>query len=255
MAGGGRAISNSTRHAFETHYGQNLSDVRVHTDASAAAAARSIQARAYTLGNHIAFAEGEYSPDTKRGQHLLAHELAHTIQQRGAAKNIQRYTTADCTEANRATIRNAVTRARAMLNNAITLLTADPVTIATQTHFANHFGAWAEWRRDIVVYHFRRDLDILAGDSLQFQCESECDEDDRAYTYWIFGDVHLCPNWLNDSDRTEQAETAIHELHHWDPPRGQLDLGYHGNNENADTIWIVAVNNADSYSELAQDLY
>lgn len=65
-------------------YGESLSDVRVHTDARAAALAGEHGAVAVTVGNQIAFAPGAYQPDTVAGDALLAHELAHVVQQRGA---------------------------------------------------------------------------------------------------------------------------------------------------------------------------
>ena len=68
---------------METRFEHDFGDVRVHSDASAAGSADSINARAYTLGNHVAFADGEYRPGTPGGDQLLAHELAHTVQQGG----------------------------------------------------------------------------------------------------------------------------------------------------------------------------
>ena len=62
--------------------------VRIHTDDSAAQAADTIGARAFTLGNSIWFGRGQYRP-TQGGRHLLAHELAHTIQQRGQQPTLQ----------------------------------------------------------------------------------------------------------------------------------------------------------------------
>jgi hypothetical protein len=59
--------------------------VRIHHDAAAAASARSLQTIAYTVGQHIVFGEGHYSPEDPAGRTLLAHELAHTLQQRSAA--------------------------------------------------------------------------------------------------------------------------------------------------------------------------
>lgn len=68
--------------------------MRFHADARAAEAARSVQARAYTVGQHVVFGRDQYAPHTADGRHLLAHELAHTVQQRGtpaaAAPTIQR---------------------------------------------------------------------------------------------------------------------------------------------------------------------
>jgi hypothetical protein len=63
--------------------GFDFSRVRVHADARAAESARAVQARAYTVGQDIVFAGGEYAPGTSAGRELLAHELAHTTQQAG----------------------------------------------------------------------------------------------------------------------------------------------------------------------------
>ena len=59
----------------------DFSRVRVHTGPEAAAAAAAMNARAYTVGTDIVFGHGEYAPATVAGQHLLAHELAHVVQQ------------------------------------------------------------------------------------------------------------------------------------------------------------------------------
>jgi Domain of unknown function (DUF4157) len=66
---------------FEPRFGRDFSQVRVHDDDRAARSAQSIGALAYAVGPHIAFAAGQYEPGGDRGRHLLAHELAHTIQQ------------------------------------------------------------------------------------------------------------------------------------------------------------------------------
>jgi len=79
----GRPLSTETRSFFEARFGTDFSDVRVHTGAQADEAARSINAEAYTMGTDIAFARGNYRPGTTKGRELLAHELAHTVQQRG----------------------------------------------------------------------------------------------------------------------------------------------------------------------------
>jgi peptidoglycan hydrolase-like protein with peptidoglycan-binding domain len=59
----------------------NFSSVRLHRDSRAARSARAINARAYVVGQDIVFGEGQYQPESSKGQQLLAHELAHTIQQ------------------------------------------------------------------------------------------------------------------------------------------------------------------------------
>jgi hypothetical protein len=61
----------------------DFGQVRVHTDARAADSARAVRARAYTVGRHIVFGEGEYLPKSIAGNKLLAHELTHVVQQNG----------------------------------------------------------------------------------------------------------------------------------------------------------------------------
>jgi hypothetical protein len=70
-------LSRATGHSFDR--------VRVHDDPSAHAAAVRLNARAFTVGSDIYFARGDYQPSTPAGQHLLAHEAAHTVQQSGAS--------------------------------------------------------------------------------------------------------------------------------------------------------------------------
>ncbi len=82
VARGGRPLSRAERSYFEPRFGRDLSPVRLHEGARVGSAAAAINARAYTLGTDIALAPGEYSPGASAGRRLLAHELAHTVQQR-----------------------------------------------------------------------------------------------------------------------------------------------------------------------------
>jgi uncharacterized protein DUF4157 len=81
--GGGAPLAPATRGYFEPLFGHDLSEVRVHTGAEANRSARDVDALAYTVGSHIVFRDGQYEPDAPSGRALLAHELAHTVQQRG----------------------------------------------------------------------------------------------------------------------------------------------------------------------------
>jgi hypothetical protein len=81
---GGSPLAAESRAFFEPRLGARFGDVRVHTGVEATAGARSLGARAYTRGHHIAFDRGEYAPRTPRGRRLLAHELAHVVQQSAA---------------------------------------------------------------------------------------------------------------------------------------------------------------------------
>jgi hypothetical protein len=81
----GVPLDSATRTSMETRFGRDLSGVRVHTDSRAGQTADALGADAYTMGRHIVFAPDKFAPSTPHGRSLLAHELAHTIQQEGAA--------------------------------------------------------------------------------------------------------------------------------------------------------------------------
>jgi hypothetical protein len=66
---------------MEQRFGQDFSRVRVHADRRAADSARAVNAHAYTVGSHIVFGAGQHAPGTRKGGHLLAHELTHVAQQ------------------------------------------------------------------------------------------------------------------------------------------------------------------------------
>lgn len=77
----GRPLEERTLADMGPKLEHNFAHIRVHTDTDAAAAARDVGARAYTIGRHIVFAAGQYAPGTPAGDHLIAHELVHVLQQ------------------------------------------------------------------------------------------------------------------------------------------------------------------------------
>lgn len=81
LAGNGQPLDAGTRAFMEERFGYDFSRVRVHTDARAAESARAVNAHAYTVGAQIAFDTARYAPTTTEGKRLLAHELAHVVQQ------------------------------------------------------------------------------------------------------------------------------------------------------------------------------
>lgn len=83
--GAGRALDTGVRGRMEHTFGCDFSSVRVHADSSAASMSSELHARAFTVGTDIAFAAGEYQPGTPTGDALLAHELAHVVQQQNAS--------------------------------------------------------------------------------------------------------------------------------------------------------------------------
>ncbi len=97
----GRSLPIALRARFEQHLGQDFSGVRIHTDEKSAETAASLNAEAFTTGNHIVFGNGRYAPNTRSGQQLLAHELTHTVQQKNGRPGLQPKTLAGAKEADR----------------------------------------------------------------------------------------------------------------------------------------------------------
>jgi hypothetical protein len=139
--GGGNPLPAPVRDFFAPRLGADLSPVRVHGDGHAASLAASVNARAFTVGREVFFGAGEYRPGTASGDRLLAHELAHTVQQGASRATMRRRVRPE-----RVTCRNA-RPGSAILNRTGTndpvgeLQTADTrgmelldATIATLTH-------------------------------------------------------------------------------------------------------------------------
>jgi Domain of unknown function (DUF4157) len=77
----GKMLEPAAQMAMSARLRHDFSKVRVHADSRAAASARAVDATAYTVGSHVVFDDGKYEPRSAQGQHLLAHELIHTLQQ------------------------------------------------------------------------------------------------------------------------------------------------------------------------------
>jgi hypothetical protein len=80
-SGEGAGMDGATQSFMSSRMGQDFSNVKIHTDREAVRMNRELSAKAFTVGRDIYFNEGEYQPSSHAGQHLLAHELAHTVQQ------------------------------------------------------------------------------------------------------------------------------------------------------------------------------
>lgn len=84
----GEPLDASSQAFFESRFGQSFRHVRIHKDRKAAESARALRADAYTIGRDIVIADQLYSPDTREGRRLLAHELAHVVQQQSTPQHI-----------------------------------------------------------------------------------------------------------------------------------------------------------------------
>jgi hypothetical protein len=92
---GGAALPDDVQRTMGDAFGTDFRDVRVHTDAAASTLNRQLSARAFTVGRDVFFDRGQYQPQREEGRRLLAHELAHTVQQGAtgttAARTIRRW--------------------------------------------------------------------------------------------------------------------------------------------------------------------
>jgi len=93
--GSGQPLSDSVRTSLEPHFGRDLSEVRVHTNAEADALSRQLGARAFTTGHDIFFGDGEYQPESDSGKSLISHEITHAVQQGAASLENPGATAAD----------------------------------------------------------------------------------------------------------------------------------------------------------------
>ena len=90
LVSSGDPLEPTLRREMEQHFGHDFSTVRVHRGAAAEQSACDVNARAYTVGSNMVFGAGEFSPGTREGRRLLAHELTHVVQQSGTQPNVVR---------------------------------------------------------------------------------------------------------------------------------------------------------------------
>jgi hypothetical protein len=112
----GQGLEKETQSFFESRFGHDFSKVRVHTGVRAADSARAVNALAYTVGRDMVFGSGQYAPQTASGQRLLAHELAHVVQQSHGGTALQSKAT-DISRPGDAAERRADLAAQAVLEN------------------------------------------------------------------------------------------------------------------------------------------
>jgi Domain of unknown function (DUF4157) len=252
----GSPLDANTKEFMETRFRYNFSKVRIHTDAVAAASANSLNALAYTLGNNIVFAKGQYQTGTESGKKLLAHELTHVIQQQNKISQcIQRSMTMDECESYETEVQKAHDRAIAMTWNAILKLDSydglKPVDVrdALNEHFHSDSKFVADYVREILLT-----AGLYAYHLVQYECHATDTKGNAlATTYWCvpFTDIILWKPWFEESLDT-QASTLVHEWMH--KYHCSLDLGYDWEESYKKAGTLRALFNADPYGELVEDI-
>ncbi len=231
LASPGRPLDAGARQFMESRMGHDFSGVRVHTDARAAASARDVEARAYTVGRSVAFGAGEYRPATEEGRRLIAHELVHIVQQgSGAGRGVQRATFTDCSEEREKLVRSSVAAAKKKAQNAYDALSKPVLMSTTRSALREAFGG------DVAAKDVAAVLKNIAAtlDSKAYTCKASCDDkkDERGTcaTGVIPGStINICPKFESPGCGPT-ALTIIHEAAHNEGKHhgegGMLDNAY-----------------------------
>ena len=266
---GGRPLPDAERNFFESRFAHDFSQVRVHTDAQAAEAAQSVSALAYTKGSDVVFGAGEYRPDTEGGRKLMAHELAHVVQQRQQAvvsPVLQRLgANPGCTAAERRTIHQAIFDARGWLNKAIAQLGTSPVPAAVLSSLRRNFGPTYGVEVNVPLILGRLRVAYRQLSTNPIGCAGAADPICATLPCGYSGaGSHastICsnPTLAVGADPVYQAGCVLHESLHAAFSNFTVDeySGWHGHSGSSPTYPGAGVDpllNADSYTTLVMDL-
>lgn len=250
---------------FGPRFGHDFAGVRVHADARAAESARALNARAYTVGRDVVFARGEYQPATPGGRRLLAHELAHVVQQSGAAA---RCLQAKVDEAEYVPCRNDPTRSAAVVGEAeeeaarmaeaaVPFLRARPIAEETRRLL------WKKFRLDYndplvrcrnvpeIADRLAKIAREIRTEEIHYGCDPVSEPSRDCIGHWavtrargLMGRpyrIDLCTNFWRDKE--DRGLTLLHEWAHFEyQTRGVKDAP------------SVGFNNAACYSAFALEV-
>jgi hypothetical protein len=268
---------------MEDSFGADFSAVRVHTGDASAAMNEQIGARAFTYGTDIHFNDGEFAPRTERGTRLLAHELAHVVQQRHDPRPgiVSRAPIAyeDCSEATtneknwKPILDHALKRADDFVDAALCALARDPATepassaypLALQRHFLDAsfalrktlLGNFIKIRNQLKPEKIR----CVKTDADQATCLSE---KGLAGAFATSGQDWLCPTFWSYINRNCMAECLIHEAAHLiglglatphPPYRGGADYPFGDTPPKAGQTAAKRMDNPDAYGYFAMHVW
>jgi hypothetical protein len=219
----GQPLDPATRSFMEPRFGHDFSRIRVHDDDQAAQSARAVNARAYTVGPSVVFGAGEYAPGSEYGRRLLAHELAHVVQQskdHSPVSQVQRWTIDNCSTSQQYYIEDAITRAYSDLTTALSLVQQRPVPDRVKNALWLAFRDDSDATADLALNNVKLLHKQITG--THFACsdkgaDSDCDEN---LAYAPIGKpqgiVTICrPQFFAaDMSMFDQSETVVHEAAH-----------------------------------------
>jgi predicted SprT family Zn-dependent metalloprotease len=265
----GQPLDPGIRTFFEPRFGHDLSAVRVHTDAKSAQSARSVNALAYTVGHDIVFDTGQYTPTASESRRLIAHELAHVVQQTGVSNpalgvrpsdsdTVRRYSHRDCADADLSShIWPADAEARKMTANAIAALSASPIPASATPLFTKYFMTATPDTAKILSVYQKVQSKFTAND-YTYECEDDCTGTELGYVYGLWSHIHLCMNHIRSWSDSCIGRTMVHEFTHY--YAGTEDKGYCKSDCSfaacPSSLTISdALQNADSFACFAYELY
>lgn len=244
LRGSGQPLPQSERAFFEPLFGTDFSQVRVHADSQAAETARTVNARAFTLGRDIVFDAGQYQPSVSEGRRLLAHELAHVVQQSRSSwqdqfirRRVRRnyvscenrglwhprrtgdqivniITTADARAI--AVARNAETQISNLRRDRGTVGYTPPAVLRDtfQSRFNIDVATVSDRQLELIQSRFQRIRGILEGGYIRYTCRGgDCQSDDWAYSDAGVYRIYLCNRFYGDTEN-ERGGTLLHEAFH-----------------------------------------
>lgn len=282
LRGTGRVLDPGVRAFLEPRFGRDLSGVRVHADEAAARSARHINALAYTAGRDIVFGTGEYSPGTNRGMRLLAHELAHVVQQgdgsasrpellqrkpKDAAENAATPASpiGGCTETQSGSLRKLLSLARALVGVAIAHLKkerdqppAPGIGSVARRALTHNFHTSDPKDLAAILSNFQRILEKLKDSNVRCLDDKACDDvcagDGAPFACASAAiPITVCAGIFESTHRKEPffyVVVLIHEAAH------QAGMGGHTYEPPKDgklTSRELALRSADSYANFAED--
>jgi hypothetical protein len=262
----GEPLAPGIRQRMERGFDTDLSAVRVHRDAAAAASAQDVQAEAYAVGAHLAFGAGRYAPGSSTGDQLLAHELAHVVQpgfESGPA--VRRYGQYDSCKQDflESHIWPGTYLAKRMLEHAIKATCAAEFGHPTKRNkeakiqMDTIFGS--DWLgKSAQIYTVLWQLRSAFGGDFMYDCVNTpllC-SDSKGVTKWayagmggVFGlEINLCDKLLKQRDEKWFAQIVIHEMGH-----GALSLNHGSDGESMECKGDV--DDAQCYALLASEMW
>jgi Domain of unknown function (DUF4157)/Lysine-specific metallo-endopeptidase len=286
----GQPLDAGTRAFFEPAFGYDFSRVRVHSDARAAASTQSVNALAYTVGRDVVFGAGQLAPQTTQGRKLLAHELAHVVQQSHMRSSVGREPgavvqrkpakasvevtvdpTATCKLEQHRKIEPAVYRALAWLSRtipAVEAILSGATTKQAKAAAASLFRHFHSTSPAVVTYIRDRlstiESDILGRQDLRVFCpphsDSACGTETggQALVARVVNqnELNFCAPFFRRKEE-DRASTIVHEFAHTLFGRGTREIVDREYQKDAYYYYLTtgqALTNAESYAMFVREV-